>query len=71
MRYLFTMTQNELRKKVKVLKALYNVSYKDIASKLQIHKNSMYNWLKGYFTLSTEKERQLIEIIKQFETETR
>ena len=63
--------QNELRKKVRILKATQNISYKEIAEKIQIHKNSMYNWLKGYFTLSTEKEKQLIEIIKQFEKETR
>lgn len=63
--------QDTLRKKIKGLKAFNGVSYKQIAILLKIQKNSFYNWLNGYYNLSTEKERQLIEIIKKFETETR
>lgn len=55
--------QNELRKKIKLLKALQGVSYNEIAEHLEIHKNSFYNWLKGYYNLSAEKENRLIEII--------
>lgn len=55
--------QEELRKKVKLLKALQNVSYIEIAGYLEIHRNSFYNWLKGYYNLSAEKESQLKEII--------
>jgi transposase len=55
--------QNKLRKEIKLLKALQGVSYNEIAEHLEIHKNSFYNWLKGYYNLSAEKENRLIEII--------
>ena len=55
--------QNELRKEIKLLKALQGVSYNEIAEHLEIHRNSFYNWLKGYYNLSEEKENRLIEII--------
>ena len=55
--------QDELRKQVKLLKALQNVSYIEISTHLEIHKNSFYNWLNGYYNLSAEKEKRLKEII--------
>lgn len=55
--------QENLRKQVKLLKALQNVSYKEIAEYLEINKNSFYNWLKGYYDFSIEKEQRLIEIL--------
>lgn len=39
--------QDILRKKVKVLKALQNVTYTEIAEDLEINRNSFYNWLSG------------------------
>ena len=39
--------QENLRKQVKLLKALQNVSYVSIAEDLEIKKNSFYNWLNG------------------------
>lgn len=55
--------QDNLRKEVKMLKALQGVSYTDIACDLEIHRNSFYNWLKGHYELSYDKEKRLIEII--------
>ena len=55
--------QDILRKKVKVLKALQNVTYTEIAEDLEINRNSFYNWLSGQYELSKEKENRLIEII--------
>ena len=55
--------QDILRKKVKVLKALQNVTYTEIAEDLEINRNSFYNWLSGQYDLSKEKENRLIEII--------
>ena len=55
--------QDNLRKKVKVLKALQNVTYTEIAEDLEINRNSFYNWLSGQYDLSKEKENRLIEII--------
>ena len=55
--------QNELRKEVKLLKALQGISYTEIAEHLEIHRNSLYNWLNQQYSLSTDKENRLIEII--------
>lgn len=64
--------QEKLRKEVKLLKALQGISYNEIAGYLEIHRNSFYNWLKGYYNLSAENEKRLIEIIGLIsETETR
>ena len=46
-----------------MLKALQNIKYVEIAEDLEITKNSFYNWLKGYYNLSIEKENRLKEII--------
>lgn len=56
--------QENLRKQVKLLKALEDVSYTEIAEHLEIQRNSFYNWLKGYYNLSPEKEKRLYEIIE-------
>lgn len=53
-----------LRKEVKLLKALQNVSYKELAEYLEIRTDSFYCWLKGYFDLSYNKQRRLKEIIE-------
>ena len=55
--------QENLRNKVKLLKALQGVSYSEIADYLEMHRNSFYNWLKGYYNLSAEKEQRLNEIL--------
>lgn len=55
--------QEDLRKQVRLLKALQGVSYTEFAEDLEIHRNSFYNWLKGYYNLSLEKELRLKEII--------
>lgn len=55
--------QENLRKKVRILKALQNVTYTEIAEHLEISRNSFYNWLKGYYNLSADKLNRLNEII--------
>jgi transposase len=55
--------QDELRKQVKLLKALQGISYTEIAEHLEIHRNSLYNWLNSQFSLSADKESRLLEII--------
>lgn len=56
--------QEKLRQQVKLLKALQNVSYSELAEYLEIHRNSFYNWLNGYYNLSQEKQLRLLEIIE-------
>lgn len=52
-----------LRRKVKELKVYQDISYKELAEYLEIQRNSFYNWLKGYYNLSEEKQQQLTDII--------
>lgn len=52
-----------LRKQVKELKVYQNITYKELAEYLEIQRNSFYNWLKGYYNLGDDKQRQLQEII--------
>lgn len=46
----------ELRRKCKELKAFQDISYQEMATYLEIKRNSFYNWLKGYYNLSIEKQ---------------
>lgn len=57
------MKQEELRKSVRVLKALQNVSYRELADMLEIKESSMYNWLRSQYDLSAEKASLLNEIV--------
>ena len=52
-----------LRKEVKLLKAIQGISYKEIAEFLEIQRNSFYNWLKGYYNFSDERQARLYEVI--------
>lgn len=53
-----------LRKEVKLLKALQGVSYKELAEEyLGIRQDSFYAWLKGYYNLGEEKQKQLYDIV--------
>ena len=52
-----------LRKEVKLLKALHGISYKEIAEFLEIRLDSFYNWLKGYYEFSEERQRRLLDVI--------
>lgn len=53
--------QDNLRQKVKLVKAMHNdiYKYKDIAEMLDISINSFYNWLNGAYDFGEQKARQL------------
>ena len=57
------MKQDYLRKKVRLLKALQGISYKEISEYLGIQTNSLYNFLKGQYDLSQEKADCLSDIV--------
>ena len=61
------MEQNELRKRVRMLKALQDISYKEIAVYLEISKSAMYNWLRNQYDLSEKREIRLKEILSNLE----
>lgn len=52
-----------LRKECKLLKAMQGISYKEIAEYLELKQDSFYSWIKGYYDLGENKQRQLKEII--------
>ena len=55
---------NYLSTEVKLLKALQGVSYKELAEEyLGIKQDSFYSWLKGYYNLGEEKQKQLYEVV--------
>lgn len=55
---------NYLRVEVKLLKALQGISYKELAEEyLGIRQDSFYSWLKGYYNLGEEKQKQLYEVV--------
>ena len=54
---------DELRKKVRLIKALQGITYKEIAEYLDITVNSLYNWLRCQYDLSLAKQKVLQEEI--------
>lgn len=60
------MNEN-LRKRVKILKALNNVSYKELANYLEISVSGMYAWIEGNYNFGHEKQQRLREILTNLE----
>lgn len=52
-----------LRQQCRELKIYQGVKYSEIADYLEIKKNSFYNWLKGQYTFSQERQNRLKEVI--------
>ncbi len=57
------MNDEVLRNECKALKAFQNISYKQQAELLEVHYSSFHNWLKGYYSFSESRKRQLQKII--------
>lgn len=57
------MTDDFLRRELKILKALDGITYKEVAEYLEIKECSMYKWIQGAFNFSTERKARLYEII--------
>lgn len=57
------MNNEDLRKEIKLLKALQDVPYKEIAEYLEIRVSSFYSWLKGQYEFSEARQKRLAEII--------
>lgn len=56
--------QDILRKQVKLAKACTDwLTFKDLAATLDITDHSFYNWLNGYYELSSKKAAQLQDLI--------
>ena len=54
------MNDNELRKKVRMLKATEAIeNYYELAELLGMTEKSFYNWLGGYYNLGYEKKQLL------------
>ena len=58
------LSDDILRKEVKMAKALNDdIFYKDFADYLDIAEHSFYNWIKGYYNLSSDKKRKLHDVV--------
>ena len=58
------INQDILRKQTKIAKALNeDFTYKAFAEALNITDHSFYNWLNGYYDLSSKKAKELQEVI--------
>lgn len=52
-----------LRKQVKLLKALQDITYTEIAEYMEMPKTSFYNWLCGNYNFGTTKLQRLNSIV--------
>ncbi len=64
------MGQEELRKRVKLIKALQNISYKELSEYLEIKQNSLYNFIRGAYDLSDERAERLDAILSDLWEDT-
>lgn len=55
---------DKLRKEVKLLKALQQISYKEIAEYLELPPKSFYNWLNGQYEFGEKRKERLKDIIE-------
>jgi hypothetical protein len=56
--------QQYLINEVKLAKACTtDLYYRDLADALGMSAHAFYNWMKGYYSLSIKKEKQLHEIV--------
>lgn len=58
------MSDDNLRTKVKVLKAIGQIdSFFEVAEMIGVSKASFYNWINGYYNLGQEKKRELTNLV--------
>lgn len=58
---------NELRKRCKMLKALQDITYTELASYIELSASSFYNWLCGNYDFGIERQKKLIQILDTLE----
>lgn len=54
---------DELRQRVRLLKALQGITYKELAEYIELPPKSFYSWLNGQYEFSEERKNHLIEIL--------
>lgn len=57
--------QDSLRFEVKQLKAVKDISYKEVSELLGMNTRSFYAWLKNNYNLGEEKQCKLFNIVKE------
>lgn len=63
------LSNDELRKEVKLLKALKGIKYKVFAEQLAIREDSFSSWLRGKYSLGEERSQKLYEIVNKLKEE--
>ena len=60
---------NKLRKEVRLLKALNEVSYGEVAEMIGLSRSSFSNWLNGNYDFGEQRTAQLEELIQDLKGE--
>lgn len=63
------MTNKELRIQVKLLKALNDITYSELAEMMDLSKSTIYNWLDGQFDFGQKRTNELIELVTNLKGE--
>ena len=58
---------SNLRKRVRIIKALQNITYKELAEYLEIKQGSFTNWLSGSYDFSRKRAIALNQILDTLE----
>lgn len=62
------MDQDYLREEIRKLKKDYSIPFCYISTKLNMQKNSFYNFMDKQKNLSSEKEKKALEIIERLKS---
>lgn len=62
------MNQDYLREEIRKLKKEYSIPFCYISTKLNMQKNSFYNFMDKQKNLSSEKEKKALEIIERLKS---
>lgn len=57
------MDQEQLRKEVRILKAIQGIQYSEVAEMLNLSRSSFYNLINGGYEFGKERTRELEELI--------
>lgn len=63
------MTNEELRKEVKLLKALNDITYSELGEMMNLSKSTIYNWIDGQFDFGEKRSQELLELVTNLKGE--
>lgn len=61
------MNNDEARKRVRLIKAVQNIKYKEIAEYIEVKQSSFNDWLSGWYDFSEKRLKQLYDVLNTLE----